>query len=316
MSGYFYRLTVTDVNIQWNIPTICSQNYLLTVGIFIIPTIDTGFAVVNIPYGYYSFDELANELEAQIRYVFSGTIYAVPNLTVTWKQQAGTAGNGFVFETNDVTALITFSSTFPPGYTGINPRPAFPREATILAGTNLNNALRSMYKLYTMLGITNILVAKFSSYLAALPSYPTLIYTSYVDVISNKLSQFMRVKDSETSWSPDTSVITRIYMTNQGTITSPQVVYTDITGSPPVQLVDFAEYGVGSRPFILNYTPTTPKNIKWSPDQSIVDFDIRVVDEFGDLLPWTLETVGKQLNNPVVAQEVFEFQLTVLCSET
>jgi hypothetical protein len=94
----------------------------------------------------------------------------------------------------------------------------------------------------------------------------------------------MRVKDSETSWSPDTSVITRIYLTNQGTITAPSVIYNSL-GTPAV---GFTEFAVGSRPFILNYTPTTPKNIKWSPNQAIVDFDIRVIDEFGDLVPWSL----------------------------
>ena len=126
----------------------------------------------------------------------------------------------------------------------------------------------------------------------------------------------MRVKDSETSWSPDTSVITRIYLTNQGTITSPSVLYKEITGSAPTQQITFDEFAVGSRPFILNYTPNTPKNIKWSPDQAVVDFDIRVVDEYGDVVPWNLFTQNTILGQPTNFQEFFEFQLTVLCSET
>jgi hypothetical protein len=81
----------------------------------------------------------------------------------------------------------------------------------------------------------------------------------------------------------------------------------------------FNEFGVGSRPFILNYTPQTPKHMKWSPDQTIVDFDIRVVDEFGDLVPWDL-TIPLQTNNVgpqiQISPQFFEFQLTVLCSET
>jgi hypothetical protein len=173
-----------------------------------------------------------------------------------------------------------------------------------------------MYKFYLMIGATAAVLDTVSIVLVTAPSYPTLIYTSYVDVISNKLSQFMRVKDSETSWSPDTSVITRIYLTNQGTITAPTVLYTDISGNAPTQQINFQEFAVGSRPFILNYTPTTPKNIKWSPDQAVVDFDIRVVDEFGDQVPWDLAIPYPVGILTSLSQQFFEFQLTVLCSET
>ena len=117
----------------------------------------------------------------------------------------------------------------------------------------------------------------------------------------------MRVKDSETSWAPDTSVITRIYLTNQGTITAPTLTATGSTTGGVAAVgatTTFDTYAVGSRSFILNYTPTTPKHIRWDPAQALIDFDIRVVDEFGDQLPWNIE------------EEVFEFQLTVLCSET
>ena len=315
MSGYFHRLTVTDVNIQFNIPTINIQNYLFTFFTGNAETGDLAFFVVRLPYGYYTFEELASKMQQSIKAVVAGTPYEVPDLTVNWADGGGGSGAGFTFQSNNPNITIALSTTFPAGYTG-TPRVDFPLEGSIQPGTSLAQALRAMYKFYLMIGATTAVLDRVHTVLVTAPSYPTLIYTSYVDIISNKLSQFMRVKDSETSWSPDTSVITRIYLTNQGTITAPTVQYTDLSGNPPLQKILFQEFAVGSRPFILNYTPTTPKNIKWSPDQAVVDFDIRVVDEFGDQVPWDLEIPYPVGNTESYSQQFFEFQLTVLCSET
>jgi hypothetical protein len=314
MSGYFHRLTVTDVNIQFNIPTINIQNYLFT---FFRDDAggDLAYFVVRLPYGYYTFEELALKMQESIKAVVAATVYALPDLTVNWADGGGGSGAGFTFQSNNPDITIALSSQFPAGYTG-KPRTAFPLEGSIQQGTSLAQAQRAMYKFYLMLGATSAVLDTVNTVIVTAPSYPTLIYTSYVDVISNKLSQFMRVKDSETSWSPDTSVITRIYLTNQGTITAPTVQYTDLSGNQPLQKILFQEFAVGSRPFILNYTPQTPKHIKWSPDQAVVDFDIRVVDEYGDRLPWDLAIPYKIGNLNLLSQQFFEFQLTVLCSET
>ena len=288
LTGYFHRLTVTDVNLQWNIPTINSQNY-----IFNMTTINgQGIATtqnVVLSQDFYTFTELAVQLQIAIRAAFS----ALTTLTVVWEDSKNGSGYRFVINTN-VSSTIFFNTTLS--------------ETTgILAGQSIGEATRAMLKLYNMIGVTTINVgqAETNSALYLTPTFPTLIYTSYVDIISNKLSQFMRVKDSETAWAPDTSVITRVYLTNQGSTTAPTVNQTGTT--------TFETFAIGTRAFILNYTPATPKNINWSPGQSIIDFDIRVVDEFGDIVPWN---VARTTSAGSYFVEFFEFQLTVLASET
>ena len=139
--------------------------------------------------------------------------------------------------------------------------------------------------LYNMLGIVYI---NTSLSLSTQITGPTrLIYTSYIDIISTKLTQYMRVKDSETSQQPDTSVLCRVYMCPPN-----QRVAIDASGNLP-----------GSAPFTLVWDPNTPKHVKWEPNQYIYDFDIQVKDEFGSLVPWT-------------AKGPFEFQMTLLASET
>lgn len=313
LSGYFHRLTVSDANLQWNIPTINSQNYIFPMSTKLGDT--TATAVIAIPGGYYTYQELAVKLQDLIRTAFAP---ALADLTVTWSAIVGAGGGTnqfcFVFATQ-TDEEIWFEKQFPQ-----SPIPER------LPGTNDGQALRAMYKFYTMIGITSAWIgeSQASSGIATTPSYPTLIYTSYIDIISSKLSQFMRVKDSETSFQADTSVITRIYLTNQGSITYPSssTIGSLTTGTQDLStgaistttVNAFDDFPVGSRPFILNYTPSTPKNINWNPGQAIIDFDIRVVDEFGDTLPWSQYTptgVGTGYFT-----EFFEFQLTVLASES
>ena len=294
LTGYFHRLTVTDVNLQWNIPTINSQNYIFNMTTINGQGISTTHNVV-LTQDYYTFTELATQLQTAIRAAFS----ALSSLTVVWGDTANGSGYKYVIATN-VSSTIYFNTTLS--------------ETTgILSGQSIQEATRAMFKLYNMIGVTTINVGldEANTTISLTPTFPTLIYTSYVDIISNKLSQFMRVKDSETAWAADTSVITRIYLTNQGTITAPAIVQQGITA--PVVSEVFQTFAIGSRPFILNYTPTTPKNIAWSQGQSVIDFDIRVVDEFGDIVPWN---VIREIGGGVYFVEFFEFQLTILASET
>jgi hypothetical protein len=292
LSGYFHRLTVSEVNLQWNIPTINSQNY-----IFAMSAGDTSGNIastnVSLILDYYTYTELATELQTRIRSAFSALTPNLNALTVVWAPRYAGSGYTFLFETNGV--VINFETDL------VN--------SSGVIGGDISAATRAMYKLYNMIGVTNALVSNVSTVLYTIPSYPTLIYTSYIDIISNKLSQFMRVKDSETSWSADTSVITRVYLSNTNGISAPVVEPSVPSGTT------FDTYAVGSRPFVLNYSPNTVKNIKWEPGQSIIDFDIRVIDEFGDQVPWNAKLT--QPSEPTTfISEIFEFQLTVLASET
>ena len=315
LSGYFHRLTVTDVNLQWNIPTINSQNYIFSLSVYNPDTTTVTNANVVLRQDYYTYGELATEIQDSIRTAFPADL---PDMLVTWADSANGSGYRFNFSSeSDVT--MWFAKTLQ----------ATTVATDIIPGTSVEEATRAMKKFYTMIGITSNWIgsSQASTVIQSTPSYPTLIYTSYIDIISNKLCQYMRVKDSETAFQADTSVITRIYLTNQGTITYPVTIYKGSTGTGTQDLSTGAttnavtntmeDFPVGARPFVLNYTPATPKNINWTPGQSIIDFDIRVVDEFGDVVPWSQYTA---FSPPATEQtyftEFFEFQLTVLASET
>jgi hypothetical protein len=315
LSGYFHRLTVTETNLEWNIPTINSQNYIFCMNMFNVSGNIFNTRNVALNPDYYSFTELATQLQQQIRDAFSGSAVPVSNFTVTWSPRAGaSAGYCFVFKTNDPNLQMSFNATLLA--TGAS--------LPLIPGQTLAQGNRALLKFYTMIGITSpILYIDPINYendvIFTYPSYPTLIYTRYIDIISNKLSQFMRVKDSETAFQADTAVIVRVYLSTVNGLSAPvtQAYSSDISGVAPNQfeITRFDTFAIGSRPFVLNYSPITVKNINWSPGQSIVDFDIRVIDEFGDVLPWNLANTNPA-DNQAFFSEFFEFQLTTLASET
>ena len=112
-------------------------------------------------------------------------------------------------------------------------------------------------------------------------------YTDYIDIISDKLSQYMKVRDGETTQVPETDILCRVFLTPPNSASTP-----DISGNQ-----------LGTRPFKMTWDPNTTKFFRWTPNEAIYDFDIQVKDMYGDLVPWS----GKW---------PFEFHMNMLASET
>lgn len=257
LSGYFTRLGVTQVQLDWEIPTIVNNVndalYMLN---------DTSGTSINITLtpGFYNGTTLAAMIQTRLIAGWATAGAPIPGLTVTYQSST----NSLTFSAG---GAISFHFAIPTAYAQLGANPP-----------------SRWLKTFNSLGLSyrNTQTAP-----GQLTNSIKLIYTSYIDIISRKLTQYMRVKDSETSWNPDTAVLCRIYLT------------------PPNQrlIADASGNGLGSQPFTLCVDPNTPKHIKWSPDQFVYDFDIQVNDEFGDLLPWS-------------QAYPFEFQMTLLASET
>jgi hypothetical protein len=128
---------------------------------------------------------------------------------------------------------------------------------------------------------------------------PTLLPTRFVDITSHYLTKFQRVKDASTLSSGDSqNILSRVYFFAGGANSTwpPVTVTVDNSGN------NVYTYGVPT-PGVVFIDYTSPKNIAWNPDESISNFDILLLDEYGQELPWT-------------SQIGCEFQFTLLASET
>jgi hypothetical protein len=116
---------------------------------------------------------------------------------------------------------------------------------------------------------------------------PLMLYTRYLDICSSRLTNYQKVKDATTMPNNLTQdVIARVYPVPPGQSKSESFVENTF-----------------DVPFTLCIDYNTPKHIRWSPDQAVNNFDIRVFDEFGELMYWSPEYAS-------------EYQLTFLASET
>jgi hypothetical protein len=265
--GYIKKVQVSQIQLQYNIPTVVpgKNDYfeLITDGS------DTDNYLIVIPYGFYTPEELAAVLQIKVREaspVFSA-------LTVIYTPLVG-----FRFKTN-VPGLEIYFLT-----------PVLAVDFVTLGETALK--LRT----YRLLGmdISNSTPSETQSSTIT----PTFLYTPYIDICSQTLTKYQKIKDTDSSPNKLTSIVSRIYLSGTG---QPQVA----SGDPDV-------YPLGCRPFTTTQDCNTPKVIRWSRDEAINTLDFQLYDQYGDL-------IFQQGNstNDVDPTDIYytEFQMTLMCIE-
>jgi len=142
----------------------------------------------------------------------------------------------------------------------------------------------NVYKTYKMLGITiaNGVPAPVQNSF----DYPNFLYTPYIDIYSDVLTNYQDVKDTTTAPSKFKGMIARVYLSGTGNI-------QDTVGTS----------ALGSRPYVMTADLNTPKVIQWSPDVAVPSIDFQLFDQYSELLPGPEEGFST------------EFQMTLLCIE-
>jgi hypothetical protein len=256
--GYINRIAVSQIQVQYNIPTICF-NRNDTLAIF---SLTTGVELVQIPFGFYTPDELATAMTA----LFAATPALVPlGLDVQYNLRTGFT---FTSQTN-----IDF---------------AFPTPELLLGSNISQNTINTILKTYKVFGmnVDNSEIAGLLTDVQISFEYPNFMYTPYIDIYSDILTNYQTVKDTNTSVEKPKGLVARIYLSG--------------VGSPVIQTETSA---LGSTPFIMTADLNTPKIIQWSPDVAVPSIDFQLRDCYGDLIPGDLERYPT------------EFQMTLLCIE-
>jgi hypothetical protein len=260
LNGYFTRVAVTQIQFQWNLPTIIA-GYNDSFYVDISGGVDAGVHEIILVPGYYNPQDLAAEIEDQLQAECPGS-----GFTCVWSVLNG----AFVIQATEsfiIVSLSTIASTLAPG--------------------DANRFRRT----YTTLGFQYSGASNGASteYYA---SPPTMLYTRYIDILSSYLAKFQDVKDSSTSQNLNFNCkIARVY---------------PISASLPTYLTETA--GPSYAPFIITIDYATPKQIMWNPDEAVNNFDIQLRDEFGDIIPYSVDSPD--------AHAACEYAMTLLVSET
>ena len=253
--GYINKIMVSQVQLQYNIPTICLNGNDTFIIEFIIFTTITR-VTVNIPFGFYSPTELALAITAKIATI---PALAPVGLTVTYVPE-----DGFVFT----------SSTNTEFY--------FPSFSALLNDFTYES-LERIFRTYKTLGMTilnsEVDITRTQQVSTMTPNF---LYTPYIDIYSDVLTNYQRVKDTNSSVSKPKGLVARIMLAG--------------VGSPVNALL-------GTAPFLVISDMNTPKVIQWTRDVAVPSIDFQLRDCYGELIPGVPE------------YRATEFQMTLLCVE-
>lgn len=266
--GYITKIAVSQVQVQYCVPTVClGLNDKLYIAASNTPS--AGFTIypITIPYGFYYADELAATLQSLIR---AADPVRFASIFVIFFPRTG-----FIFNNTSANITIAF------------PLPETVRQTLFVSRLDVVN----LYKTYKLLGINND--NRVFRLIQNSSTYPEFLYTPYIDFYSDVLTNYQKVKDTNTSAPNPKGLVARVYLSGVGGIATNGAVAE--TGRAVGQL--------GTEPFVLTADLNFPKVIRWTPDVTVTSVDFQVRDCYGDLLPGSQQGFNT------------EFQMTLLCTE-
>jgi len=266
-AGKISRIALTEVNFNWSVPTITPYNNKFSVTLYehnSVPLVSQTI-VAEINLGWYNLTDLATAIGNELTQLNGGAVNG------TW-----------TVSVDPTTFFITVE--YAP------------------AGGELWDNLRvNINELATMLGFNGQSWAEsVANWLKVKGNFPTLTYTPYIDIVSQRLTKNQHIYDNSTSIvSPIRSMITRLYLNQPGLV--PRLDEDAIPGACP---------------FTLNKEFSYPKQIAWEPTENIDSIDLLVLDSKGRELysqPVTQGPAG--VDDTIYTGNAATFQFTLNVSE-
>jgi hypothetical protein len=287
INGYINTIKVSQVQLQYNVPTIIpDRNDLLPV--YYESSVGAGtyyFQLVTIPYGFYTPDALAAILESILA-------ADIPSL-IPWN--VGYFGETGLDQGFNVSTASGKRFYFPTPFDMRN-------SGQPLSELQVANALKT-YKLF---GFTQSDSDPDLSQISW--SSPQFLYTPYIDILSDALTNYQKLKDTDSSVTRRKGLVARLYLSGVG---SPQITNrTEIDVTTGITVM--TSTALGSYPFVLTYDLNTPKIVNWTPDTAVNSLDFQLRDCYGDLL---FTNVPPLVQGNPIEQWNTEFQMTLLCVE-
>jgi len=265
-SGAVQRIALTEINMPWNIPNVNDYNNIL----FLEKEDGTTYDL-NLINGFYTPTELADKIATDL---VDNAVFGITSWTCTWDADT----NIFDLNGNDFTTGNKWR---------VNPK--------IGQSKGSSNGFQRSSTVAEMMGFNS---TGTQYYFHLIGSYPTMLYTTYVDVVSSILCKHQDVRDTSSSYFTGNNILARIYI-------SPDRYYS-ITDTNII----------GTRPFQLHYEFPVPKEVQWEPTEFLPSCNIRLQDDKGNLLYNVGITPDNTFGNVMFCGNTAFVQMSMLISET
>jgi hypothetical protein len=256
--GYYGRVALTQFQLRYQQPTFklgYNSGSLLVTGTS--PTQVTAAHAIIIPDGYYTYTTAAAALQTAMR--------AFTELAAATCTPPTAPGGGFTFSSGSGSVYMSFVW----GQTGTA------EAGQIISGRFGRNLgfNRAIYGYTPEINTSGQPPGPNGSilWLTATGGPPNFLPTDYIDIVSTSLTNYKDAKDTNTSLSAPTAVMGRVWL---------------IEGSTDVGSTPSDETAIGSAPISLVKNWYNPNWCEWSPNQTINSIDIKLLDMWGEVIPW------------------------------
>jgi hypothetical protein len=304
MFGYMTRLALTEMNIQWDTPNVNSLNNTLTMAIYSATDANPNvvalikYVRVILDNSFYTPNALASELATELN-TDQDIIDNELSFTVSYDDELNAM-------------RISQSSVYPSGRLK-----GYFKLVSGSAPSTLTGLPPVQYDLLYCMGmeaITKPGVEPVGYYSTIRGGYAPMLYTPYVDVVSNLLTKNQNVADGATSSSYTSSKLARIYFSNEAIINPHEALPTGAVEDEVSSICNI----VGTRPCVFRREFKVPKQIQWNSTENVDLIDIQVLDYKGN--PITLVEQAEYVNEANQAIIVVEksntvFQFTIQATE-
>jgi len=271
MNGFFTRLAVTEVVMNWAVPNINIKSSTILLNGYDATPAPVQYTI-TIPQGFYTPKELATALQVAIRAQGGGNFNGA---LVTY------GANGFPVFGYAIGASVTTSMWFSPmPYNSTTyPYPPTTKQLFDVLGFTQNNTLPASSGIY---GVTSFAQ-----------------WCRYVDIVSPQLTYNQPLKDT-TSQPISRDSLCRVYLDQITGAFNQNTANLDADAFTPT----------GCTPFVIYRNFTMPKQISWTPNQPVGQLTFQVFDDTGALLSEVLPSNSQTTNVPSAADWAMTLQVS------
>ena len=303
--GYMTRLALTEMNIQWNTPNVNSSNNTLTLALYSAtdatpPVVGAPiFTRITIVPDFYQPTDLAEFLQTAIlaspEVIAAGLLFDVGydqidgNFTIQQTQVYPSGNTRGYFK--------IFSSSAPQSLTGLQ---------------RLDDDI--LYCIGVQ-PVTKPGAEPTGFYTQITGAYAPMLYTPYIDVVSNLLTKHQNVSDGTTASVFTSSKLARVYFSNETIINRHDDLPTSAVATNSSSVCNI----VGTRPITFRREFITPKQIQWDNKENVDFVDIQVLDYKGNPIRLEEQVITTVINsNSIVLAQANNtaFQFTLMVTES
>jgi hypothetical protein len=304
--GYMTRMSLTEVNLQWDIPNVNTTNNTMSVALWNAAGVLQSCVRVSVSPDFYTLPGICERLVDRLNADASdgGTKNYV--ITIAGENvKSGLSGETVYIVRPRVQITLGGGST---GFFSI-----IPYNATVVvngAGVAIPTNLPPLEDdLTNMLGLTPTQSSALPYYENITGGYASAQYTPYIDIESNLLTKNQNVADGTSQMRAGPSKLARLYLAPSEP--TPRVI-TIVYGAGGVY-DSSTDNAFGTSAFVLHREFATPKIISWNTTENIDVVDLQVRDYRGNLVP--VEPNITALGSTRTIGNTADFQFTIMSSE-